>query len=310
MTQVAFPDVKPFPASHAAMGHNKPPLEESIIMEFDAALREHDGLLDRIEQMRIKAETAKPCTDDDTAGRMGDFIKMTSVAAKTIEAERELLNRPLLTAQRTLKGMADQYASIATNAGNNVRSLLNEYLAKKEQERRAEVARIAEIERKAEAERQRVIAERQAEADRVAEIERKRLQDIADEQARIERARLQVIEDERAAEEARDAVVVEVVAEVVSVASEPVFVAPIEPVFNPLGVGKEALRGDYGTVVSTVETWDVKVTNIRQVPDAFLKHPSVIEALEKVIRPSVRGKTGLRDIKGCEITSSLSSSIR
>ena len=294
----------------ATIGANNPPLEESILMDFDANLREHDGLLARIDEMAAKAENVGPCTDKETAGRMGDFIKMTGAAVKVIEQERELLNRPLLNAQRALKARADTYSSKASDAGAKVRDRLNTYLAEQERIRRAEEARIAEEARQAEAERQRVIREADEQARAAAEAERQRLQAIADEEARVERARLQAIEDDRAAAEAREAVAVVVEAEVVEVAPEPVFIAPeLEPVVMTQAAPKAPIRGHYGTV-SGVETWDVKVVNIRQVPDAFLKHPSVIEALEKVIRPSVRGKNGLRAIKGCEITSTFGSAVR
>lgn len=286
----------------AVMGGNNPPLEEQVLLDLDAALLEHDGLLERIVAFEAKAdevaaEAAKleaagdklgPCMSADMAGRYGDFIKMTSTAAKVIEGERELINRPLLTAQRSLKARADSYSQRAQAAGDKVRAQLNKYLAEEDRKQRAEAARLAEIARQAEVERQRVIEE----ANRKAR-----------EEAAAEQRRLQAIEDERAAKEKREAAAV-------VVEPEPVFVPAPEPVFVPAAPTRAPVRGDYGTTVSTVETWDVKVIDIRQVPDAFLKHPSVIEALEKVIRPSVRGKNGLRDIKGCEIKSTLGSAVR
>lgn len=289
MTTIAAPrPVATEPNPRATIGGNTPPLEESILMDFDSALRDREGLLARIDQMEAKADAATPCDNDETAGRMGDFIKMAAAAAKAVEEEREKLNRPLLTAQRALKGRADHYSGRAQAAGAKVRVHLDAYLADKERKRRAEEARLAEIERQAEAERQRVLREAEAEARRVAEAERQRLQ---------------AIEDERAAAEAREAKAVEV-------APQPVFVPEPEPVFNTTAPEKAPLRGDYGTAVSTVETWHVEVQNVRQVPDAYLRHPTVIEALEKVIRPMVRGKNGLREIKGCRIYSTLGSSVR
>lgn len=310
MTTIAAPRPADEANPRAVMGSNNPPLEESILMDFDAALRDREGLLARIDEMEAKANSAQPCTSDESAGRMGDFIKMASAAAKVVEEEREKLNRPLLTAQRALKGRADHYSTRALEAGRKVRRLLDPYLEEKERQRRAEIARQAEIERQAQAERQRIIDEANAKAAREAEAERQRLQAIADAEAAKERERLQAIEDERAAAEAREAEKVEVAAEVIEVAPEPVYVPEPEPVYVAATPEKGAVRGDYGTSVSTVETWDVKVVNIRQIPDQFLKHPTVIEALEKVIRPLVRGKNGLRDIKGCEITSTLGSRVR
>ncbi len=310
MTTIAAPRPADESNPRAVMGSNNPPLEESILMDFDASLRDREGLLARIDEMEKKAADAKPCTSDEAAGRMGDFIKMASAAAKVVEEEREKLNRPLLTAQRALKGRADFHSTRAMEAGRKVRRLLDPYLEEKERQRRAEIARQAEVERQAQLERQRIIDEANAEAARVAEVERKRLQDIADAEAAKERARLQAIEDERAAAEAREAEKVEVVAEVVEVAPEPVFVPEPEPVYVAAAPEKSVTRGEYGTAVSTVENWDVKVVNIRQVPDNFLRHPTVIEALEKVIRPLVRGKNGMREIRGCEITSTLGSRVR
>lgn len=288
-----FADVKPWPEQtapnpRAVVGGNRPPLEESIVLDFEEALRGREGLIDRIAAMEEKAADPKPCTTAEMAGRYGDFIKMTSAAVKVIEEEREKLNRPLLTATRSLKAKADSYSQRAAAAGAKVRTRLDAYLAEQETIRRAEVARQAEIERQAQVERQRIIDEANRKAAAEAEAERKRLQ---------------AIENERAAAEAREAAVVEV-------EPEPVFVAAPEPVFTSAPAAKAPLRGDYGTAVSTVETWDVKVVNIRQVPDQFLKHPTVLEALEKVIRPLVRGKNGLREIKGCEISSKLGSSVR
>jgi hypothetical protein len=294
----------------AVLGGNNPPIDERILIDFDEALGEHDGLLARLDEMVIKANGAGPCLTKDTAGRYGDFIKMTSAAAKVIESERETLNRPLLTAQRALKARADHYASKATGAGATVRKLLDAFLAEEERKRRAEEARIAEEARLVEAERQRIIAEAERAARAAAEAERQRLQAIADEEARKERARLQAIEDERAAAEARDAETVVVEANVVEVVPEPVFVPEPGPVFMSAPIAKAPLRGDYGTAVSTVETWHVEVVNVRQVPDAYLKHPTVVEALQKVIGPQVRGKNGLRDIKGCRIYSTVGSSVR
>lgn len=294
-----------------AIGGNNPPLEERVIIDFDNALGEHDGLLGRLDEMSEKAAAAGPCTDEATAGRYGDFIKMTSTAVKVIEAEREAINRPLLVAQRSLKARADGYSMKASRAGAIVRDKLNAYLAEQENKRRAEAARIAEEQRQAEAERQRVIEEERIKAQQAAEAERKRLQDIADKEAADRRAYLQSIEDAKAADEQREAKAVEVEAEVVVVEPEPVFIpeAPQPVVVKPVA-SKGPIRGDYGTTVSAVETWDVKVVNIRQVPDLYLKHPSVIEALEKVIRPSVRGKNGLREIKGCEIFSTFGAAVR
>jgi len=277
----------------ASLGHNNPPLEETIVMEFDANLREHDfDLIARIAEIEAKAAAAGPCYDAETAGRYGDAVKAAVAAIRLIDSERETLNRPILNAQRALMGKAKTYSERLSVAEKRIRGHLDAYAERERQKRIAE-----------ERERQRIIDEANAKAAREAEEERQRQQAIADAAAAKERARLQAIEDERAAAEAREANAVEVVAEVVHVEAAPVIETPRAPVYEPV-------RSDRGVLVAETETWHVEIENIRQVPDLYLKNPAVIETLRKVIAPSVRGKTGLRDIKGCRIFSSTKASVR
>lgn len=268
----------------AILGHNAPPLEETLVMEFDANLREHDfDLIARIDELEAKARDAGPCYDAETAGRYGDAVKAAVAAIRVIDSERELLNRPILNAQRALMGRATFYKERLVTAEKRIRGHLDAFTEREKQKRLEE-----------ERERQRLIDEANAKAAREAEVERQRLQAIADAAAAKERARLQAIEDERAAAGAREAKLVEVVAEVVHVEVAPVAEAVAAPV-------RDAVRSDRGVLVAEQETWRVEIENIRQVPDLYLKNPAVIEALRKVIAPSVRGKTGLREIKGCRI---------
>ncbi len=275
------------------LGGNNPPLEERLVMEFDANLREHDfDIIARIEELEDKARNAAPCYDAETAGRYGDAVKAAVAARRLIDAERETLNRPILNAQRALKGRADLYGDRLNIAEKRIRAHLDAFAERERQKRIAE-----------ERERQRVIDEANAKAARDAEVERQRLQAITDTAAAKERDRLQAIEDERAAAEAREAKPVEVVVEVVEVEAAPVYEAPSAPIYD-------AVRSDRGVLVTDAETWHVEIENIRQVPDLYLKNPAVIEALRKVISPSVRGKTGLREIKGCRIYPVTKASVR
>lgn len=277
----------------APRGHNNPPLEESLVMEFDANLREHDfDLIARIDELEAKAKAAGPCYDAETAGRYGDAVKAAVAAIRVIDSERELLNRPILTAQRALMARATFYKERLETAEKRIRGHLDAFTEREKQKR---------IE--AERERQRVIDEANAKAAREAEAERQRQQAIADAAAAKERARLQAIEDERAAAEAREAKAVEIEAEIVVVEAAPVAVVPAAPVYDPV-------RSDRGVLVAEAKTWHVEIENIRQVPDLFLKNEAVVEALRKVIAPVVRGKNGLREIRGCRIFSTTKASVR
>lgn len=259
----------------AVIGANNPPLEEQITIDLAEAL-EVEGITKRIGDLLASASRAPTViTDPEMAGSYADLVKQMVAAGKAVEAQREILNRPLLNAQRALKGRADA---------------IIEPLQAAEATARARIRVFDDAER--EKERQR-----QVEAQRVAEAERQRLQAIADEAAAAERQRLQAIEDARAAAEAREAEVVEVAAEVVEVAPEPI-AEPDAPV----------VRGDYGAKVVRTTNWKHRIVSVRQLPDSILKHAKVVEAIDKVIAAQVRG--GTRELKGCEIFPEAGTTIR
>lgn len=273
----------------AVIGGNRPPIDEQVVIDLAEALAA-EGLTARIEELIASAGRAPNITSPEIAGRYADLIKQMVAAGKAVEAEREKLNRPLLNAQRALKGRADAIVSPLKDAEADARAKVNRYDAEQ-----------AEIERKrreaAEAERRRL----QAIADEEARQERLRLQAIADEKARQERLRLQAIEDERAVAEAREAAQVVVEAEEVEIAAPVVEIAAVEP-------ERTAIQGDMGAKVARVTTWHHRIISVRQLPDSILKHAKVIEALDKVIAAQVRG--GVREMKGCEIYSETSTAIR
>lgn len=262
-------------AALSGMGHNRPPLDEQITVDFIEAL-DSAGITGRIADLLASAGRAPVIiADAEMAGSYADLIKQIAAAGKAVEAEREKLNRPLLNAQRALKGKADAIVNPLGSAEATARARIKVFDdAEREKER-----------------------QRQIEAQREAEAERQRLQAIADEQAAKERARLQAIEDARAAAEAREAVAVEVEAEVIEVAPEPA-VEPEAPV----------VRGDYGAKVVRTTNWKHRIVSVRQLPDSILKHAKVVEAIDKVIAAQVRG--GTRELKGCEIFPETGTAIR
>jgi hypothetical protein len=135
-----FPDVKPWPnqkpePAPAGVGHNRPPLDEAILADFVEALG-HE-LLTRIDDLANRGLNADAPQDDGEAGRYGDFIAMCREAEKAVEAERERHNRPLLTAQRSLKGRADGILAPLQRAAAHVRAKLDAYIRAKEVAERA-----------------------------------------------------------------------------------------------------------------------------------------------------------------------------
>lgn len=273
----------------AIIGGNRPPIDEQVVIDLAEALAA-EGLTKRISDLIAAAGRAPNIESPEIAGRYADLIKQMVAAGKAVEAEREKLNRPLLNAQRALKGRADAITAPLKDAETQARAKVAAY--DREQ---------AEIERRqreaAEAERRRL----QAIADEQARQERLRLQAIADEAARQERLRLQAIEDERAAAEKREAAKVVVEAEAVEVAAPLVEISVPEP-------ERTAIQGDMGAKVARVTTWKHEIISVRQLPDSILKHAKVIEALDKVIAAQVRG--GTREMKGVRIFSETSTAIR
>lgn len=269
---IPVPDAEENP--RAVIGGNRPPIDEQVVIDLGEAL-DGEGLTKRIADLIASAGRAPEITSPEIAGRYADLIKGMVTASRAVDAEREKLNRPLLNAQRALKGRADAVLAPMQEAERGARAKVKTF-------------------DDAELEKQR---KRQAEAAAVAEAERQRLQAIADEEARKERVRLQAIEDARAAAEAREAAVVEVAAPIVEYVPEPIReeAAPV-------------VQGDYGAKVVRTTTWKHEIQSVRQLPDAILKHAKVVEAIDKVIAAQVRG--GVREMKGCRIFPETGTAIR
>jgi hypothetical protein len=288
------------------IGGNRPPIDEQVVIDLAEALAA-EGLTARIEELIASAGRAPNITSPEIAGRYADLIKQMVAAGKAVEAEREKLNRPLLNAQRALKGRADAITAPLKDAETEARAKVRRYDAEQEEiERQARMRREAE-ERKAREEAEAERRHLQAIADEEARQERLRLQAIADEAARKERLRLQAIEDERAVAEAREAAKIEVEAETVEVAAP---VVEVEVAYQPAAPEPErtVIQGDMGAKVARVTVWKHEILSVRQLPDSILKHAKVVEALDKVIAAQV--KVGTREMKGCRIYSETATAIR
>lgn len=157
MTATAFTDVPEWPGEKSgdqlesgrdARHDNQPPLDERISMEFEEQLRA-DGLLERIADITASAGRVPAIDSQIIAGKVGDLIAQGRAAGKAVEERRETHNRPLLNAQRALKGRADGLLAPMIQAIDGVKRSLDAYMAEesrkaREAERAAqEQARIA-----------------------------------------------------------------------------------------------------------------------------------------------------------------------
>lgn len=140
---------------------NQPPLEERVMLEFVEDL-EREGVTARIQELCESAGRVPEINSDAIAGRVGDLCKLARDVEKRVNDAREKHNRPLLNAQRSLKGKADGLLHPLLVAISDVRTRLNGFMA--------EQARIAdEKRRKAEEEARRIREEQERQAREAAE---------------------------------------------------------------------------------------------------------------------------------------------
>ena len=126
-----FPDVKEFPPvkGAASQHHNEPPLEDRLALQFEDTLF-RKGLNARVAEITEAAARApEPIADEEDAGAVGDLLAQAKAARQAIDAEREILNRPLLNAQRTLKGKADAVVAPMDSALVPLRERLDVFVA-------------------------------------------------------------------------------------------------------------------------------------------------------------------------------------
>jgi hypothetical protein len=141
---------------------NQPPLDERVMMEFVEDL-EREGITARIQELCESAGRVPEITSDAIAGKVGDLCKLARDVEKRVNDAREKHNRPLLNAQRSLKGKADGLLHPLLVAVSEVRTKLNGYMA--------EQARIAaEARAKAEAEARRLREEQELQARQAAKV--------------------------------------------------------------------------------------------------------------------------------------------
>jgi hypothetical protein len=238
---------------------NQPPLEERIMMEFLEELQtpgeSGKTLLGRIEELLASAGRApEKCESESVAGAMGDLCRQARDVGKRIEEIRERHNRPLLNAQRTLKGRADSVLAPLDEAIAKIRRRLDDWAA-------AEARRVAEEMRKEE------------EARRVAE-------DAARAAIKEQGLEEQIPED------------------------QPIFATPAPKPAAPIA------RGDLGSSVGGRKVWKHEIESVRQLPDRILKHPKVVEALDKLIAAEIKAASGKIEIKGVKIWSETAAVVR
>lgn len=151
----AFPDVKPFPTAPQAgpgapIGHNRPPIQEAVVIDFNEGLDNTEGLRARIAGLLKRGDgVVAKCENAEQAGRYADGAKQISAVLKVIEAEREKHNRPMIEARDALNGAANALKNGLTAVDQKLRTAINAFqqeqrkLELEEQRKADELARQA-----------------------------------------------------------------------------------------------------------------------------------------------------------------------
>ena len=148
--------------------HNNPPNDAELLVEIltesTSEIRaRHDQLIGALQRLPPKIE------DDETAGKVGDFIKQIAACAKSFDTLREGKKEPYLTLGRTVDGFFKPYMERLQNAKTEALKPVTAYLQAKEAEERH--IKILEAERlRKEALEKMAEANAKAEQARLAEI--------------------------------------------------------------------------------------------------------------------------------------------
>jgi hypothetical protein len=140
MSSPLFEDLKPFP-DPLDRHHNQPPLEDRILQEFDETLA-RKGVPSRLQEVTEAAERTPAIDSPETCSKAGEIIKAATFAREVVKAQRELLNRPLLNAQRALKARADGLVAPMDKAIGEVQAAVDEFMVGQEAPVIGDLARV------------------------------------------------------------------------------------------------------------------------------------------------------------------------
>jgi hypothetical protein len=153
----------------ASPGHNEPPEDANPLV--DRLNADHDGLLDRANDLVAALGRAPLEVDEDTAGTMADFIKQIAGCMKDLDKTRVGEKEPYLAGGRAVdaffKVPADRLAQVKKEAEKR----LSVYQRRKAEEERRAREEEARRQRQAEADARRRAEEAAASAKTDADLD-------------------------------------------------------------------------------------------------------------------------------------------
>lgn len=256
----------------AAIGGNKPPLDEVIPAEFRSALlRDRPDFLTKVDALVDAAERAH-ADDDESLGRCGDLVNQYRKASQHVDATHKEVKEPHLQAGRLVDAEKNALAGRLAVAKAKVESIGNVYVAKREAA--------------AKAERDRIAAEQRAAAERAMQAQREQMRAEAEAERAVREA---ANAEERAAAQDR----ADEAARVTEAARAEAALAPAIP------ERAEPIRSDEGATVSGKQEWQAEVEDYTKAMRHVRSDPKVKEAIDAAIKRLVRA--GQRELTGVRI---------
>ncbi len=132
--------------SRFEIGGNNPPnpqglLQEKLLESTMELRNRYDELIEALP--RVPAQ----CDDDETAGKMGDFVKLLTSCQKAFETKRVGEKEPYLSLSRSVDGFFKKYTETLETSAKKISDSLGVYLRRKEAERRKQAEEAARLQR-------------------------------------------------------------------------------------------------------------------------------------------------------------------
>ena len=244
---------------------------QAQMLKADLGMK-HAEILQRAQDLLAAAARVPDTVDsDETAGKVGDFIKQLTACNKAAEGARVAEKEPHLAASRVVDGFFKAVTDPLDTAKKAIEKRLTAFLRIKEDAARKERERIAAEERAA------------AEAARkAAEEAEKAAQDSASLATAIDAA-------EAARKAAADAEAAQKAAEVKA-------------------AELSRSRGEYGSLASLRTFWDFADLDRAALDLEALRQHLSVDALEKAVRSYI--KAGGRELRGVRIFENTQASVR
>lgn len=256
----------------ALIGDNNPPPDLLIGEALHERLRDENAdLLKRRDDLLAAGARVPAINDDDTAGKVSDYVKQLTALAKTAEAKRTDAKEPYLDGGRSVDGFFKAISEPVTKLKTAVERNLTTYLRDK-----------ADRERREREEQERIAREAAAAARREAEERAAALATEKDLPAALE------------AEKAADTAAADLV--------------KAEQAADVKAAELSRTRGEYGSVSSLRTSWAFDEIDRATLDLEALRTHLPSDGLERAVRSFI--KAGGRELRGTRIFETTAAVVR